>query len=173
MIWLLAFLFALLGAGVGYLLGAAIAGALAPALGIGSFEGAAGYFAAFLGGPIGAVVGLIAGPLLVLRRGGYRGPDLTKAKDLVRRSGTKGMAVLVTDIVGDYNTPIARLLVDVLDSIGYHASLRQLPDSDQTENFLYNPRSDIQVETGGWYADFPLPINFYEIISCAAVQQML
>jgi MFS family permease len=76
MVWLLAFLFALLGAGAGYMLGAGAASALAPALGITTFEGAAGYFAAFIGGPIGAILGLIAGPYFVLRRGGYRGGAL-------------------------------------------------------------------------------------------------
>src|SRR5262249_59682813 len=82
-VWLLAFLFALLGAGAGYMLGAGAASALAPALGITTFEGAAGYFAAFIGGPIGAILGLIAGPYFVLRRGGYRGGALARPPALV------------------------------------------------------------------------------------------
>jgi hypothetical protein len=70
--YFLAILAALIGGGLGFLLAAAAASALAPVLGISSFEGAAGYFAVFLGGPIGAVVGLALGPILVLRRAGHR-----------------------------------------------------------------------------------------------------
>jgi hypothetical protein len=70
--YFLAILAALIGGGIGFLLAAAAAGVLAPMLGISSFEGAAGYFAVLLGGPIGAVIGLVLGPLLVLRRAGHR-----------------------------------------------------------------------------------------------------
>jgi hypothetical protein len=72
MVYVLAGLAALVGGGAGFLLGAAAAGALAPMLGISSFEGAAGYFAVLLGGPIGALIGLIAAPAVVLRRAGHR-----------------------------------------------------------------------------------------------------
>lgn len=68
MTYLLALLAALAGAALGFALGATLAGLLAPALGITSFEGASGYFAVFIGGPIGGLTGLLLGPLLVLRR---------------------------------------------------------------------------------------------------------
>jgi hypothetical protein len=72
MTYALALLAALVGAGLGFALGAAAAGLLAPALGITAFEGASGYFAVFVGGPLGAFVGLVSGALLVLRRAGHR-----------------------------------------------------------------------------------------------------
>jgi hypothetical protein len=72
MTFLLALLAGIAGALGGYLLGAGAGAALAPLLGVSSFEGEAGYFAAFLCGPLGAVVGLIAGVVLVLRRRGVR-----------------------------------------------------------------------------------------------------
>ena len=68
MTYALALLVALVGAGLGFALGAAAAGLLAPALGITAFEGASGYFAVFVGGPLGALLGLVSGALLVLRR---------------------------------------------------------------------------------------------------------
>ena len=58
MTYLLALLAALVGAALGFALGAAAAGLLAPVLGITSFEGASGYFAVFIGGPIGGLAGL-------------------------------------------------------------------------------------------------------------------
>ncbi len=72
MTYLLALLVALVGAALGFALGATAAGLLAPVFGITSFEGAAGYFSVFIGGPIGALAGLVLGALLVLRRGGQR-----------------------------------------------------------------------------------------------------
>ena len=61
MTYLLALLVALVGAALGFALGAAAAGLLAPVLGITSFEGASGYFAVFIGGPIGGMAGLVLG----------------------------------------------------------------------------------------------------------------
>lgn len=68
MTYLLALVAALVGAALGFALGATVAGLLAPAFGITSFEGASGYFAVFIGGPIGGLTGLVLAPLLVLRR---------------------------------------------------------------------------------------------------------
>ena len=68
----LALLAGIAGAAGGYLLAAGAGAVLAPLLGISSFEGEAGYFAAFLCGPLGAIVGLIAGVVLVVRRRGMR-----------------------------------------------------------------------------------------------------
>jgi hypothetical protein len=73
MTYVLAVLLALVGAALGFAFGSAAAGLVALVLGITSFEGASGYFAVFVGGPIGAFAGLVAGALLALRRfGGHR-----------------------------------------------------------------------------------------------------
>jgi hypothetical protein len=72
MTYTLALLAALVGAALGFALGAAAAGLLAPAFGITAFEGASGYFAVFVGGPLGALLGIVSGALLVLRRAGHR-----------------------------------------------------------------------------------------------------
>ncbi len=72
MTYAFALLAGIVGGGLGFALGVAVAAALAAALGISSFEGASGYFAVFVGGPIGAVFGLVLGTTLVLRRAGHR-----------------------------------------------------------------------------------------------------
>lgn len=46
-------------------------------------------------------------------------------------------------------------------------TLRRIPDTPHNERLYLDPRSGIQVESGGWYADFPVPTNFYELVSCA------
>jgi hypothetical protein len=72
MTYLMALLAALVGLALGFAFGAAVAGLLAPALGIKSFEGASGYFAVFIGGPVGGLAGMVLGAFLVLRRAGQR-----------------------------------------------------------------------------------------------------
>jgi len=73
MTYLKAFLAGILGVAVGGALGAGLASLLAPALGITDFEGAAGYFVVFVGGPVGALLGFVLGAAFVLRRAGHRG----------------------------------------------------------------------------------------------------
>jgi hypothetical protein len=67
MTYLLALLAAIVGGAIGATLGVIIAGTLAPIMGISSFEGAAGYFAVFIGGPLGGLAGLVLGAVAVLR----------------------------------------------------------------------------------------------------------
>ena len=67
----------------------------------------------------------------------------------------------VTDLVDDYNPPFDAYFAHVLRKLGYHVSLRRLADTRHNEHFFYGPRSDIQVQSGGWIADYPLPSNFY------------
>ena len=74
MIYILALIAGVAGAVGGYLLATGFGVVLAPMLGISSFEGASGYFAAFLIGPIGGLLGLGLGLWLVFRyKGGHRG----------------------------------------------------------------------------------------------------
>jgi peptide/nickel transport system substrate-binding protein len=94
----------------------------------------------------------------------YRGPDISRANDLVTASGTRGMKVTVTDVLGDYNPPLNAYFAQVLRTLGYKVTLRRLPL--RKEYLLYDRRGRIQVESGGWIADFPLPSSFYEILSC-------
>ena len=72
--------------------------------------------------------------------GGYHGPDLAKARGLVKASGTWHAKVTVTDIIGDYNPPLDEFFVDVLRSIGYRATLRRYADSKVNKALLLQPR---------------------------------
>ncbi len=69
---LLTLLAGLLGAVLGGFLGVVGGAALAPVFGISDFEGAAGYFAVFIGGPVGVLIGLVAGIVLASRLSGVR-----------------------------------------------------------------------------------------------------
>jgi ABC-type oligopeptide transport system substrate-binding subunit len=76
------------------------------------------------------------------------------------------MRVTVTDLSGDYNPPLDAYLAEVLRKLGYRVTLRPLPDTPSNEHWFYGPRNGIQVASGGWFADYPLPWNFYELIAC-------
>jgi peptide/nickel transport system substrate-binding protein len=77
------------------------------------------------------------------------------------------MTVRVTDIVGDINAaPYVGYLAHVLASIGYHASVQRLRDTDRSERYYSDPHGGVQVETGGWFADFPVPANFVDLVTC-------
>jgi YVTN family beta-propeller protein len=95
--------------------------------------------------------------------GQYNGPDLDKGKALVHASGTIGMTVQVsTPDRGE--VPRAALLASTLQSIGYRASVKVLPDGGAS---MADSRSNIQIASAGWGADYPQPANFYmNLFSC-------
>jgi hypothetical protein len=53
-----------------------------------------------------------------LKHGVYRGPDARRARALVRASGTYGMNVVVTDVVGDFHPPLDAYFATVLRRLG-------------------------------------------------------
>ncbi|WP_421998883.1 hypothetical protein [Reyranella sp.] len=89
---LLALLAGAAGCGLGFLAGAAAASVLAPLLGITGFEGASGYFAVFIGGPIGAILGFVAGAVLVLRRRSPTGRGAIAGRLALVAAGFVGLA---------------------------------------------------------------------------------
>jgi ABC-type transport system substrate-binding protein/DNA-binding SARP family transcriptional activator len=97
--------------------------------------------------------------------GRWRSPDLARARRLVANSGTAGMKVVVWDLTG--GPPIEGVPpVDALRRLGYHASLRLLP---QQTYFRYtdDSRNHAQVIEGGWSADYPTANDFIGKLACA------
>jgi YVTN family beta-propeller protein len=95
--------------------------------------------------------------------GQYNGPDLGTAKALVEASGTTGMTVQVsTPDRGE--VPRAAVLASTLHSIGYRATVKVLPEGGAS---MADSRSNIQIASAGWGADYPQPANFYtNLFSC-------
>lgn len=99
--------------------------------------------------------------------GRYHGPDLKKALDLVKASGTKGMPVTIYGVEGGLGPIIDAYFGQVLRQLGYQVTLHEMPDADSTYEFLFDPRSHIQAQLQSWSADFPLASNFYDaILAC-------
>jgi YVTN family beta-propeller protein len=99
----------------------------------------------------------------------YNGPDLAKARRLVKQSGTSGTLVTVYGIIGG---PSDRaLLADfarTLRDIGYRVSTRTVPENDASYASLADPRHGVQIwGKDGWIADYPSADTFYDpLISC-------
>ena len=87
--------------------------------------------------------------------GDWVGPDFATAVDLVRTSGTKGAKVTV--IVGP-DRPFresGRLIVELLDRLGYRASLR--PGGFDV---VVDPKENWNVGISGWISEYPSAATF-------------
>jgi len=102
----------------------------------------------------------------------YAGPDLPKALELVKESGTRGMRVTVYGgVSGTADRAVIDYLAAVIGELGYRVTVHAVPASTYA-NFSYpsDPRNHVQFPgSAGWGADYPGPANFYDsLFSCAA-----
>jgi len=96
-----------------------------------------------------------------LRDGRYHGPDLRKAQELVRSSGTHGMAITVRGMARDHELNV--YLATVLRRLGYPVTLRELPDSTRYDSF--EALRQAQMTSGpGWIAHYPVGANFFDSV---------
>jgi peptide/nickel transport system substrate-binding protein len=104
--------------------------------------------------------------------GGWTAPDLARAEQLVRASGTRGAKV--TLVSGKFGTPIpvratGRYLVSVLDRLGYRASLQVVPGRNGIayNRRLFDSRQRTQIGWFSWYQDYPAPSDFIRtLLTC-------
>jgi YVTN family beta-propeller protein len=103
--------------------------------------------------------------------GTWSAPDLARAHELVRQSGTTGARV----VFWSWNAPaaareahLARLL---FARLGYRASVKLFPDVSALFDALAKapPRGLPQAAINGWFADYPAASNFFGIVSCSTV----
>lgn len=95
--------------------------------------------------------------------GAWTAPDLARAEQLVRASGTAGAKVTV--VTGGFGTsipvqPTGRYLVSVLDRLGYRATLDVITNPNAYVKRLYDSRQHAQLGWFSWYQDFPAPSDF-------------
>ncbi len=99
--------------------------------------------------------------------GRWHGPDIARARALVRASGTAGATV---DFISLHDDPVAAAaasaLVSALHSIGYRA--RVISNDAQFYRRLGDPRGPWNISVGNWNADYPSPSQFLDyFLSCA------
>jgi peptide/nickel transport system substrate-binding protein len=93
----------------------------------------------------------------------WSAPDLEKAKQLVKESGTAGQKVTV--IVEDtaISKSIGVYLQSVLNDIGYDASVKPLSPNVQF-TYIQNTNNNVQISVSQWYQDYPAASDFLNIL---------
>ncbi|HEY2312591.1 MAG TPA: ABC transporter substrate-binding protein [Streptosporangiaceae bacterium] len=103
----------------------------------------------------------------------WSGPDLVKARALVKQSGTLGMKVVVNDANDQVNTALAEQMVADLNSIGYKASTQLLTAAAQYP-FVQNSANSAKwnVAWSAWYQDYPAPSDFLNVLlGCGSIHK--
>jgi len=97
----------------------------------------------------------------------YAGPDLAKAKALVKASGTLGEKVAVVSQNDPVDENIGQYVVSVLNSIGYKATLKPLSQNIQF-NYIQDTNNHVQISLTQWFQDYPAASDFINVLlSCA------
>ncbi|HYA49920.1 MAG TPA: ABC transporter substrate-binding protein [Streptosporangiaceae bacterium] len=100
----------------------------------------------------------------------WTGPDLAKARQLVKESGTAGMKVVVNSD-NESNKAIAEQMAADLNKIGYKASTQLLNASIQYP-FVQNSDNSGKwnVAYSAWYQDYPAASDFLNVLTgCGSI----
>ena len=104
--------------------------------------------------------------------GTWTAPDLDQARSLVEMSATEGSKVTVwatPEYAFGIPVAVGRYFVDLLDELGYRATLRVVHDSDRYFSVTLDPSRQAQIAFSGWSADYPAESGFIiPVASCAA-----
>ena len=99
----------------------------------------------------------------------WTGPDLAKAKTLVKASGTAGAKVVVNTDIPD--KALGEQMVSDLNKIGYKASLQVLSGTIQYP-FVQNSNNSKKwnIAWSAWYQDYPAPSDFLNVLlGCGSI----
>ena len=97
--------------------------------------------------------------------GSWTAPDLGEAQQIVRRSGTAGMRVVIEYLEGCCPPAILDYMIEMLDELGYRGSLRAV-----TSGEFYDPSNAFHMAPAGWAADYPAASNFVALLTCDSSQ---
>lgn len=100
--------------------------------------------------------------------GSWTSPDLGRARELVRRSGTRGMRVDMISVRGDpLFSSAAKVVADALRVLGYRVSLRTYPDFGAYFGAYGSVADSVELAFNGWIQDYPAPSNFIKgVFAC-------
>jgi peptide/nickel transport system substrate-binding protein len=95
----------------------------------------------------------------------WSGPDLAKAKALVKASGTEGMKVVVNGTNDQTGTALVEQMVSDLNSIGYKASSQLMATGVQYPYIQDSANSSTwNVAWSAWYQDYPAAEDFLNVL---------
>lgn len=93
----------------------------------------------------------------------WSGPDIEKAKALVKESGTQGQPVTILVEDGDVARNIGAYMQSVLNEIGYAASVKSI-SSNIHYGYIQNSNNRVQISVTQWYGDYPAPSDFLNVL---------
>lgn len=101
----------------------------------------------------------------------WSAPDMAKAKELVKESGTLGQKVtLVTDDTPEGKS-IATYVQSVLTDLGYDASVKSISTNIQF-TYIQNTNNKVQISFARWYQDYPQASDFLNVLfSCSGFRE--
>jgi len=98
--------------------------------------------------------------------GKWTAPDLAKAKELVKESGTAGQKVTVISSDKVVERSIGEYLASLLRTIGYDAQAKAISSNIQF-TYIQNTNNKVQASLTDWYQDYPAPSDFlYVLFGC-------
>jgi peptide/nickel transport system substrate-binding protein len=98
----------------------------------------------------------------------WSAPDLAKARQLIKESGTAGQKVTLIVNDTEVTKQMGTYLQSVLNDLGFQTSLKPL-SSTIFFTYVQNTNNQVQVSLTDWYQDYPTPSNFLNVLySCAS-----
>ena len=93
----------------------------------------------------------------------WSAPDLAKARQLVKESGTAGQKVAVVMQDDEVNKAMGIYLQSVLNSIGYKATVKPI-SPNLFFTYAQNTKNKVQINVQQWYQDYPAASDFLYIL---------
>ena len=93
----------------------------------------------------------------------WSAPDIAKAKQLVKESGTAGQKVTVLSSDDEVNKAVGVYLQSVLNQIGYKASVKPI-SGNIFFTYVQNTKNKVQINVQQWYQDNPAASDFLNIL---------
>ncbi len=101
----------------------------------------------------------------------WSAPDMERARQLVKESGTAGMKVLVNSNDVAVEKQIGIYLHSVLKDLGYDATVKAISSNIQF-NYIQNTQNKVQISVTTWFQDYPAPSDFLNVLfSCASFRE--
>ena len=93
----------------------------------------------------------------------WTAPDVAKAKQLVKESGTEGAEITLVSSDRANEKAIATYLQSALTEIGYKVSLKPISFNIQF-TYIQNTNNKVQISLTDWYQDYPSPADFIDVL---------
>lgn len=90
----------------------------------------------------------------------WTAPDLARARDLVRRSGTHGMRVDMITESSPLFSSAAEVVADALRLLGYRVALRTYSGFGPYFDAYGSVADSVELAFNGWIEDYPAPSSF-------------